>query len=149
MSYTTIQVGDKKVGIKFGYLSYKLIMTDKNRSLMFDEEGNPNDLGIAKIICSGYQNNCINKNVEAELSFEDISKWVDESALTEEGLELLKSVIKSWADSADIQALIKESEKKSQLTQETSTEILPELNRSPTENLASDPGNSAGTPSGS
>jgi hypothetical protein len=115
MSYTTIQIGDAKVGIKFGYTSYKLIMTDKNKSIMFDEDGNPNDLGIAKIIYSGYQNNCINKNVEAAISFDDFSKWVDQTILTTEGSDLLRDVLKVWADSVEIQDLIKAPiEKKSQ-----------------------------------
>jgi hypothetical protein len=90
-------------------------MTDKNKSIMFDEDGNPNDLGIAKIIYSGYQNNCINKNVEAAISFDDFSKWVDQTILTTEGSDLLRDVLKVWADSVEIQDLIKAPiEKKSQ-----------------------------------
>lgn len=138
MSYTTIEVNGKAVGLKFGYLSYKLIMTDKNRSLMFSDDGNPNDLGVSKIIYSGYQNNCINKNVEAEIGFDDFSREVDKLAASEEGIKKLTEIIQVWTDSADIQALVKDTgEKKSQ---EIPVEILTESNSSVTESLESVPG---------
>lgn len=138
MSYTTIEVKGKTVGLKFGYLSYKLIMTDKNRSLMFTDDGSPNDLGVSKILYTGYQNNCINKNVEAEIGFDDFSREVDKLAVSEDGVKKLTEIIKVWSDSADIQALIKDTgEKKSQ---ETPAETLTESSKSVTESLESVPG---------
>ena len=135
------------VTLHFGYISYKSIMTDKNRSLMFDEEGNPNDLGITKIIYSGYQNHCINKDIQAELSFEDFSRVIDESAVTPEGMEEIKACIKAWSESADIQKLVKDQEKKSQI-KETNPSTLTESNSLPSENLTSSPGNSEDIPLG-
>ena len=113
---------------------------------MFDEQGNPNDLGITKIIYSGYQNNCINKDIEATLSFEDFSRIVDELAVTPEGLEELKAVIKSWTESTDIQKLVKDTGEKKSLTEENTT--LTESSNLPSENLVSDPGKSEDTPLG-
>ena len=130
--------------LHFGYLSYKLIMTDKNRSLMFDENGNPNDIGITKIIYSGYQNHCINKDIEATLSFEDFSRLVDDLAVTPEGLEELKVIIKSWSESTDIQKLVKDTGEKKSLTEGPTT--LMESNNLPLENLESDPGKLDDTP---
>lgn len=140
MSYTTIKIAGKDVGLEFGYLSYKLIMTDKNRSLMFDEDGSPNDIGVSKIIYSGYQNNCINKNAEVKIPFDEFSREVDRLAVTEDGIATLTAIIKVWSDSTDVQALIKDTdEKKSQLADQ-SKETLTELSKSPTESLESVPG---------
>lgn len=111
--YIKILVAGKEIGLKFGYLSYKIIMTDKNRPLLFEEDGTPNTLGICKIIYSGYQNNCINKNVEADISFEDFSREIDAMLLTETGVETLKNILNEWSQSSDIQDLIKDTEKKS------------------------------------
>ena len=87
-------------------------MTSKNRSLLFDENGNPTDIGVAKIIYSGYQNNCLNKDIDADIPFDDFTKWVDGLIQTEKGNDELKEIITIWSESADIQALVKDSEKK-------------------------------------
>ncbi len=141
MSYTKITVSGSEVGLKFGYLSYKLIMTDKNRELFFDEDGTPNDLGLAKIIYSGYQNNCVNKNTEVTLSIDDFSRSIDSMITTETGKDELAAIIKSWAESTDIQNLVKDVEKKSQeVSPDQSTETLTESSSLPTESLESAPG---------
>ena len=107
---------------------------------MFDENGNPNDIGITKIIYSGYQNHCINKDIEATLSFEDFSRLVDDLAVTPEGLEELKVIIKSWSESTDIQKLVKDTGEKKSLTEDPTTLME-------SENLESDPGKLEDTPS--
>ena len=129
-------------GIKFGYLSYKMIMTDKNRSFLFDEDGNPNDLGIAKIIYSGYVNNCINKDVEAKITFDEFSRLVDSCAATPEGVDELKEAIKAWTESSDIQDLVKATveDKEEKKNQEVSP-ISSESSSLHTESLESGPGN--------
>lgn len=134
MSYKKVTVNGQEIGLKFGYASYKIIMTSKNRSLLFDENGNPTDLGVSKIIYSGYQNNCLNKDVDVDIPFDDFSKWVDGLASNEEGAELLKEIITLWSNSSDIRDLVKvEAEKKSQVVNQ-SPEISQELSNSVTEN---------------
>lgn len=134
MSYKKVTVNGQEIGLKFGYASYKIIMTSKNRSLLFDENGNPTDLGVAKIIYSGYQNNCLNKDVDADIPFDDFSKWVDGLAQSDDGKELLTAIITLWSESSDIKALVKNDiEKKSQVVNQSS-EILKESNSSVSEN---------------
>lgn len=111
-----IEIAGKKVSLHFGYLSYKTVMTSKNRNLLFDESGNPTDIGVAKIIYSGYQNDCMNKEIEADIPFDDFSRGVDLIASGENGVETLQAIIKEWSESNDIQKLIKDTEeKKSQI----------------------------------
>lgn len=153
MSYTSIlfpgkglEGSDLKVGLKFEYESYKMVMTAKNRSLLFDEDGNPTALGVAKIIYSGYYNNCINKDVEMEFELDDFSRLTDSMLLEPSGADTVREIMKVWAESNDIQDLVKSvSEKKSQVAPQTSTETLPELNNSLTESLESVPGSSGDT----
>lgn len=153
MSYTSILLpgkgpegADLKVGLKFEYESYKIVMTAKNRSLLFDEEGNPTALGVAKIIYSGYVNNCLNKDVEIEFELDDFSRVTDLMLQSDGGTDTVKEIMKLWAESNDIQDLIKSvSEKKNQTPPLTSTETLQESNNSPTESLESVPGSSGDT----
>ena len=140
MSYKKVTVNGQEVGLKFGYASYKIIMTAKNRYLLFDENGNPTDLGVSKIIYSGYQNNCLNKDIDADIPFDDFTKWVDGLIQTEKGNDELKEIITIWSESADIQALVKDSEKKNQVANQP-PEISQELSNSATVNLELSPGN--------
>lgn len=135
MSYTKFDIAGQSVGIKFGYLSYKTIVSDKNRSLMFDDDGNVLEAGLAKIIHSGYVNNCVIKNVEAVLTIDDFAKQVDEMVVTPEGVEKLKEVIVLWSESNEVKEAAKkitDAEKKSPLTSESS---VTESNLSVTDNL--------------
>lgn len=124
--YTKIDIpGKGEVGLHFAYVSFKLIMGEKNKSLMFDEEGNPNELGVAKIIYSGYQNNCINKGIEAVLTFDDFTKAIDTIAVQDGGIQVLTDVIKCWSESTEVKSLVeKNAEKKSEVTPEAETPIL-------------------------
>jgi len=70
---------------------------------------------------------------------------VDDLAVTPEGLEELKVIIKSWSESTDIQKLVKDTGEKKSLTEDPTT--LMESNNLPLENLESDPGKLEDTPS--
>lgn len=141
MSYTKFKVGEKEVGIKFGYESYKAVMSDKNRDLLLNEDSTLTPIGIVRIIYSGYQNNCLNKNIEIEFEFEDFSRAVDETILQEGGGEKLKAIISAWEQSTDVQKLIKETSEKKSLTNEPNPSTLTESNSLPLENSESVPGN--------
>lgn len=148
MSYTTIDIPGKgpegaalKVGLKFGFDSYEMVLTAKNMSALFDEDGNPTNAGVARIIYSGYYNNCLNKNVELDMEFDDFRRAINEISKTPEGLESLTAIIKIWTESNDIQNLINTVvEKKSQLPEEVSKEILTGSENLPTESSESTPG---------
>jgi len=107
------------VTLKFGYISYEMIITDKNRALMFTENGEVKPAGIAKIIYSGYINNCINKDVEAVYEVEDFSKQLS-SMSGEDGLAKVREVIEAWVSSNDMKAAIdRNKEQKKSLQQPT------------------------------
>jgi len=139
MSYTRITIAGKEVGLKFGYLSYKSIRTGKNADLLIEEDGTLTDIGLSRIIHSGYENNCVNKNIQAILTVEDFSRAIDEIAQTEEGKQILSDIITVWRNSEDVQNLIKDAEKKNQVADQ-SKETSMESNSLPLENLESGPG---------
>lgn len=99
-------------------------MRDRNATLFTEEGGQLTDLGISKIIYSGYVNDCVVKNSPVKLSFEDFDRGLDELAKTDEGVEQIKSAIVEWKNSTDIQNLIKDTEEKKSQIQPI--EILPE-----------------------
>lgn len=136
--YTRITLDGKEYGIKFGYLSFKLITKAKNRSMMFDEDGNPNEIGVAKIIYSGYVNNCDNKNTEA-MPFDDFSKLFDKMITEDGGVDAATEIIKVWTESKDVQELIEKNIEKKSLTE---TENLTSTNSNPSssENSDTNPG---------
>ena len=106
MSYITFQ----GYGIEFGYLSFKKIMMDKNRNIMIDSNGSPNDLGVSKIIYSGYQNYCVNHEIEIALSFDEFCRVIDKAAQTKKGIDEIQNIIQAWAESSDIRDLVKQNE---------------------------------------
>lgn len=141
MSYIKLKIpGDKptEVGLKFGYLSFKMIKTSANRDVLIGEDGMLNIDGISKVIYSGYYNNCMNKNVEMQLLLEDFSRVVDKMAETAEGVESLKAIIECWTQSEDVQGLIKETSATGTAANDekkTPAETLTDSNNSATENL--------------
>lgn len=100
MSYIKFPMPGGEVGLKFGYTSYTMVFGSKNLSLMFDEEGNPTPTGIAKIIYSGYANNCVIKEIEATLTVDDFAEAINE--LYKTNTETLKAAILCWTESKEM-----------------------------------------------
>lgn len=115
--YAKLTLDGKEYGIKFGYLSFKLITQDRNRSMMFDEDGNPNDMGVTKIIYAGYQNNCVNKNTEA-MPFDEFSRLFDKTVVEDGGVEKVTEIIQLWTESADVKELVEKNQEKKNLNPE-------------------------------
>ncbi len=137
MSYIKFPMPAGQVGIKFGQISFEIIQTDRNKRYMFDGDGNLKSLGVAKVIHSGYINNCINKDMEAAYEVEDFSRQLS-TMTSAEDVELVTAVIKAWADSTEMKDLIEKSkgeEKKSLTPGNTASESEP----SPTSDLESPP----------
>jgi ferredoxin len=55
--------------------------------------GDLNEIGLAHIIYSGYFNNCLVKDVEPTIKFEEIVDWIETNLLNEDVMTQINSVI--------------------------------------------------------
>lgn len=95
MNYIKIDINGKEVGLKFGMASFRYL-SDKLVDKKVFKDGQINEMGASYIIYSGYWNNCIVKEIDQELSLEDIVDWV-EMNLTDEGfIKTLSEVLDLW-----------------------------------------------------
>lgn len=120
--YTTIQINGQTVGLKFAYPAIKWFTEQCLKpgvAEMFfvqsekPEEGGFTIEGLSKIIECSYKNNCLIKEVEPTLKFEDFYNYVEISQETPEGLAELTRVTQVYAESSVMKRLI-ETQKKSQ-----------------------------------
>jgi hypothetical protein len=121
--YCTIQINGQPVGLKFAYPAIKWFTEESiNSDLYFlpGEGGGFTVEGLAKLIQCSYRNNCLIKEVEPELKFEDFFNWVEQSQETDEGRAELEKVVKAYADSSVMKKLL-EQQKKSEANPPTST----------------------------
>jgi hypothetical protein len=114
----------------FGYLSTKTLQQDPNKAMYFTPDGGITDIGYAKIAYTGYQDYCLSYNVPVALSFGEFAKEFDKVMTSEGGVEIVSAIMKVWAESENVQDLIKQNEEKKSLMTEEST--LRPLSESPT-----------------
>jgi hypothetical protein len=98
MNYCTITINDQKVGLKFGMASFRYLSDGKlveGKSFVNNEL---NEVGIAHILYSGYFNNCLVKDVEPSLTFEDFVDFIERTLMNKESIEPITNAIKVWAD---------------------------------------------------
>lgn len=114
MSDIKIIVSGKEYGLFFGYTAYKRLRTSLfNNPVIFLKDGQFTDEGYVEILHGGYENYCLQNKVKAELTPDDISKWLDETYATPEGKEAVNNIFKAWEESIHVKAFIEETEKKS------------------------------------
>jgi hypothetical protein len=98
MNYCTITINDQKVGLKFGMASFRYLSDGKlveGKSFVNNEL---NEVGIAHILYSGYFNNCLVKDVEPSLTFEDFVDFIEHTLMNKESILPITNAIKVWAD---------------------------------------------------
>jgi hypothetical protein len=98
MNYCTITINGQKVGLKFGMASFRYLSDGKlveGKSFVNNEL---NEVGIAHILYSGYFNNCLVKDVEPSLTFEDFVDFIERTLMNKESIEPITNAIKVWAD---------------------------------------------------
>jgi hypothetical protein len=108
MNYTTITINDQKVGLKFGMASFRYLQ-DKLVEGKSYQGGDLNEIGIAHIIYSGYFNNCLVKDVEPSLKFEEFVDWIEFNLTNEDIMTQIKSVIEIWTNNQYIQGAVSEN----------------------------------------
>ena len=113
MNYCTITIKDQKIGLKFGMASFRYLSDGKlveGKSFVNNEL---NEVGIAHILYSGYYNNCLVKDVEPTLTFENFVEHIEEILMSKGDLEEVTNAIKVWADNDFIkQTQVREDTKK-------------------------------------
>lgn len=109
---TKINLGGVDYPLMFGYLSTKTLQQDPNKALYFTPDGGITDIGYAKIAYTGYQDYCLSYNVPVALNFGDFAKEFDKVMTSEGGVEIVSAIIKVWAESENVQDLIKQNEEK-------------------------------------
>lgn len=115
MNYTTFILGDKKLGLKFGMASFRYLQNKFSKGLAFSEN-DLNEIGISHIIYSGYYNNCLVKDVELEVSFEELVEYVELNLLNDEFVNKVKDIIDIWSNSDFIKQATPQEETKKKMT---------------------------------
>lgn len=115
MNYTTFLLGDKKLGLKFGMASFRYLQTKFSKGVAF-VENDLNEIGISHIIYSGYYNNCLVKDVDREVSFEELVEYVELNLLNEEFVLSVKDIIDIWSNSDFIKQATPIEETKKKMT---------------------------------
>lgn len=120
-NYMKIAIDGKEVGLKFGFAQVKefAIAMANNLAVYFDGD-TISPIGIAKLIHTAHRNDCLLKEVEPSITFEQISDWVDSSASDEKKNETLNKVVAVWQESEYTKTWIDNVKKK---TEEANREL--------------------------
>jgi hypothetical protein len=120
--YINITMNGNSVGLKFAYRAFVLVSqaieSKPDVFLAKDKEAAIGDFsieGVAKIIQSGYINNCIVKEVEPGISFEDFVAYVEDCLADEKKAEELVSAYKCFVESNYVQKALEQQEEKKKL----------------------------------
>lgn len=133
MSFTTIKIGDQDIGLRFGYPCIRWFTEASfDNPDYFDKAESLTDIGVAKLLQFAYKNECVVKEVKADIPFIKFYEWVEQRiSLSGETNTELAEVVKVFLESQPVQDQKKkaETEKKSQQQEPvTSEQISTELN---------------------
>lgn len=125
--YIQIELAGCPVGLKFAYPAIKWFMeaTAKNRDVYFvetDKGETMTDYGMAKLAHSAYRNNCLLKDTDPVLTFEQFTEWVTEQI--EASGEILAQVLTTYAESAISKKVVTYAEEKKSLISKLSNESV-------------------------
>lgn len=115
MNYTTFLLGDKKLGLKFGMASFRYLQNKFTKGVAF-ADNDLNEIGISHIIYSGYYNNCLVKDVEPEVSFEELVEYVENNLLNEDFVNKVKEIVDIWSNSDFIKQATPQEDTKKKMT---------------------------------
>lgn len=131
MSFTTITIEGKEVGLRFGYPCIRWFTEASfDNPDYFDKAESLTDIGVAKLLQFAYKNDCVVKEVKPDLSFVKFYEWVEQRvSLSGETNPELAEVIKIFLESQPVvdQKKNQETEKKnltevSEVVEQTLTE---------------------------
>lgn len=96
MNYTTINIENKEIGLKFGMYSARYLSNKLTNGYCFEGES-ITEIGIAHVLYAGYLNNCAIKDIQPELTFERVVDFVEECSKDANKIATLTSVIEVWS----------------------------------------------------
>lgn len=125
--YIQIELAGGPVGLKFAYPAIKWFMeaTAKNRDVYFvetEKSETMTDYGMAKLVHCAYRNNCLLKDTDPVITFEQFTEWVTEQI--EAGGEILAQVLTTYAESAISKKVVTYAEEKKSLISKLSNESV-------------------------
>lgn len=115
MNYIKIEIDGQTIGLKFGMASFRYLQNKFSKGLAFSEN-DLNEIGISHIIYSGYYNNCLVKDVEPEVSFEELVEYVELNLLNDEFVNKVKDIVDIWSNSDFIKQATPQEETKKKMT---------------------------------
>jgi hypothetical protein len=110
MNYTKLKLNDQEIGLKFGMYSARYLSDKLTNGYCFNGD-EITEIGIAHVIYGGYLNNCAIKDIQADITFEDIVDHVESSITDASKVDALTSVIKVWSESQLIKAATEDTKK--------------------------------------
>lgn len=115
-----ITIEGKEVTLLFGYTCYKLFIAAcfRFRETYMTEAGELTGLGLTKLFHCAYINQCCNKELTPDITYDQFAEWVDEQFATEQGQKVIIELCEKWAQSKEVKKLqeaTKEPEKKSEV----------------------------------
>lgn len=118
--YTKITLAGQEVGLKFGYPAIRWFSEEgaKNRDAFF-MPGDTFDFsveGFAKLVQCAYKNNCLIKEVEPVLKYQEFVEWTEEATPEE-----MTRVLNVYIESSVMKKIVAAQEKKSQVEETTET----------------------------
>ena len=96
MNYCTLTIDSKKIGLKFGMASFRYLSEGKLVEGKSFNGNEINEIGISHILYSGYYNNCLVKDAEPELTFEDFVNYVENSLIRNN--DEIMNAMKVWSE---------------------------------------------------
>lgn len=97
MNYTTINIENEKIGLKFGMYAARYLSNKLTNGFCFDGDS-ITEIGISHVLYAGYLNNCAIKDIEPTLTFERVVDFVEECSKDADKVATLTDVIKVWTD---------------------------------------------------
>jgi hypothetical protein len=102
--YIQIDIGGKLRGLKFGMLAVEGIVEEAARYK--GDKGNISGTKTAyDLVYYGLLNNCEVKKIDPDFTYEDVTDWVEELTMTEDGKGSLQQVSKTFIESRALQIM--------------------------------------------
>lgn len=111
-----IEIANKKIGVKFNNYAIEQLPTIKKSDKSYYAF-------LSTLIWCGYLGWCYAKQLDEDLTFEDVSDWVDSSINDENIAEQIRQVFELYTQSPAYQRMQKKSELNGVLQTEPSSEI--------------------------
>jgi hypothetical protein len=108
--YVRITINNSEVGLKFGHLAQKLFwdVAEKRWEFYAGDNTTPfSQYGWAKYFHAAYLNNCLLKEADPTLTYEDFAEWMETIGTDESVREQFKKAVNVWGEAQTTQEILK------------------------------------------